>query len=113
MLTGYDFSAFHRIKSEEMWHYYNGSSLTIFLLHQDGTLEKKLIGPNPDNLEEYHFCVPANTWFAARSNSHVSFSLVGCTVAPGFSFEDIELAERAQIIKDFPQHKETIESLTR
>jgi hypothetical protein len=57
--------------------------------------------------------VPANTWFASRPFNEISYSLVGCTVAPGFDFEDFEMAKRASLIQEFPEHQEIIEELTR
>lgn len=113
LLQGSEFSAFHRIKSEEMWHFFNGSPLTIFTINSEGKLEKKLLGANPDNMEVFQFCIPANTWFAAKANNPVVYSLVGCTVSPGFDFADFELANREVLLSEYPQHREIIEALTR
>ena len=57
--------------------------------------------------------VPANSWFASSVKDPDSYSLVGCTVAPGFDFEDFEMAERAALIEQYPQHTLIIEGLTR
>lgn len=113
LLKGDDFSAYHRIKSEEIWHFFYGSPLTIFILFEEGLLEKKLLGSNPDNQEEFQICLPANTWFAAKVNNPVLYSLVGCTVSPGFDFKDFELAKREELSKKFPDHSANILSLTR
>lgn len=113
LLHGDDFSAFHKIKSEEMWHFFNGSPITIYMINEEGMLEKKHLGPDPDNLEDFQICIPANTWFAAKVNNPVLYSLVGCTVAPGFDFEDFELAKRKDLLKGFPHLKDYIIPLTR
>jgi uncharacterized protein len=113
LLKGNDFSAFHRIKSEEMWHFFNGSPVTIYVITGDGKLEKKHLGPDPDNMEDFQICIPGNTWFAAKVNNPVLYSLVGCTVSPGFDFNDFEIAERAALINEFPHLKDCIQQLTR
>jgi uncharacterized protein len=113
LLKGGQFSAFHRIKSEEMWHFFNGSPATIYLINKKGELEKKHLGPDPDNMEDFQICIPANTWFAAKVNNPVLYSLVGCTVSPGFDFEDFELAKRNELINQYPPLKDCIMELTR
>jgi uncharacterized protein len=113
LLKGHDFSAFHRLKSEEMWHFFNGSPVTIYVINEDGKLEKKHLGPDPDNMEDFQICIPGNTWFAAKVNNPVLYSLVGCTVSPGFDFQDFEMAEREALLKEFPHLKDCIIQLTR
>ncbi|NOU48159.1 MAG: cupin domain-containing protein [Bacteroidales bacterium] len=111
LLTKGDFSAFHRIKSDEIWHFYAGESLQLHIIHPDGRYESKIVGNKPFTDEEPFVLVPGACWFAAIPLGE--FALVGCTVAPGFAFEDFELAERQALIKLFPQHYQLIESLTR
>jgi uncharacterized protein len=113
LLKGHEFSAFHRIKSEEMWHFFNGSPVTIYVINTEGKLEKRHLGPDPDNMEDFQLCIPANTWFAAKVNNPVLYSLVGCTVSPGFDFKDFEMGERESLIKEFPHLKDCIIQLTR
>ncbi len=112
LLEGDSFSAFHRIKSEEIWHFYKGTSLTLFIIEEDGRLTLIKLGDNPDKDEHLQIVVPRNTWFAAQVNEKKSFTLVGCTVAPGFDFNDFELAESEKLSKAFPQHKTIIKELT-
>jgi predicted cupin superfamily sugar epimerase len=105
------FSAFHRIRSDECWHFYAGESLSIHIIHPNGVFETKIIG-NQLNSNLHPFAVvPKNAWFAAKSNG--DFSLVGCTVAPGFSFEDYEMAQTKDMILQFPQHQIVIKEFTR
>lgn len=111
LITNGNFSAFHRIKSDEMWHFYDGAPLNVYVIHQDGSLEILKVGIDAHKGELPQAVVPANTWFASESSG--DFSLVGCTVSPGFDFSDFELAQKSKLSKEFPQHKEIIERLCR
>ncbi|HQU73625.1 MAG TPA: cupin domain-containing protein [Calditrichia bacterium] len=113
LLTSESFSAFHRVNSDEAWHFYWGAPLTLYMIDQRGNLTHSLVGANPENEEVFQAVVPAGTWFAAAVNRPGSFSLVGCTVAPGFEFADFELAERQDLIRRFPAHQSLIERFTR
>lgn len=108
LLASDEFSAFHRIKSDEIWHFYSGSSLTIHMIDQQGGYEKALLGL--DHLPQ--FVVPANVWFGATVNKANSYALVGCTVSPGFDFLDFELANKENLSNQFPEHKEVINKLS-
>ena len=108
-----DFSAFHKIKSDEMWHFYAGEALDIFVIDPEtGNLEIIKLGSNPDNGETFQAVVPAGAWFGSRPATNSSYSLVGCTVAPGFDFADFEMAERNNLTDLFPEHKKMIQELT-
>lgn len=108
-----NFSAFHRIKSDEMWHFYAGNALDIFVIYPEtGKLEIIKLGSNPDLGETFQAVVPAGTWFGSRPAAGSNYCLVGCTVAPGFDFEDFEMAERASLVSEFPQHEKLIYELT-
>ncbi len=113
LLTSDSFSAFHRIKSDELWHFYTGASLEIFVIEKDGNLRIINLGQDMEKGETFQAVVPANCWFASRVSGQEGFTLAGCTVAPGFEFADFEMAERADLIKEYPQHREIITSLTR
>lgn len=113
LLEETNFSAFHRIRSDEMWHFYAGGALEIFVIYPEtGNLEIIKLGSNPDNGETFQAVVPAGTWFGSRPATGSSYSLVGCTVAPGFDFEDFEMAEKTSMLKIFPQHEMIITQLT-
>ncbi len=106
------FSAFHRIKSDEVWHFYEGCPLNIHVIHPNGDYECLKLGSNLNNGESYQLVVPANSWFASEPiGDNGSFSLVGCTVSPGFDFSDFELAEVAALTNQFPKHIELIRRL--
>lgn len=108
-----DFSAFHRIKSDECWHYYAGDTLNIHVLHSDENYECIQLGSAVDKGETFQFVVPTNTWFAAECAGQSSFVLTGCTVAPGFDFADFEMADKYQLAKEFPGHHDIISRLCR
>ncbi|HEV7351241.1 cupin domain-containing protein [Telluribacter sp.] len=114
LLENHHFSALHRIQSDELWHFYTGDPLEVFVIYpEDGRLETIRLGAEPERGEVFQAMVPAGTWFGSRPGSGSTYSLVGCTVAPGFDFADFELAERRQLLARFPQHRELIEALTR
>jgi predicted cupin superfamily sugar epimerase len=111
LLTVREFSSFHRIQSDELWHYHIGGTLWIHVLTNDG-LEVKKLGANLEAGESPQVMIPARSWFAAEVKSG-EFVLTSCTVAPGFDFADFELAKRQQLVLQFPEHRAIIERLTR
>ena len=112
LLTQGNFSAFHRIKSDEMWHFYDGSPIEVICINEVGELSTIHLGLDVEHGEVPQAVVPANVWFASRVTKG-DYALVGCTVAPGFDFKDFELAERKQLIEKFPVHRAVITALTR
>jgi predicted cupin superfamily sugar epimerase len=113
LLPGDQISALHRIKSDEVWHFYAGSPLTLTLIHPDGGLEEARLGPDVERGERFQALVPAGAWYGAQVGDSRSYALVGGTVAPGFDFADFELGDRAALLARFPQHRATIIRLTR
>lgn len=113
LLRGKDFSAFHRIKSDELWHFYYGTTLNIYVINPQGNLEIIKLGKNIEEGEQFQAVVKAGCWFAARLNKAKGFCFVGCTVAPGFEFEDFELAKAKELIQHFPQHQSLLLQLCR
>ncbi len=111
LLTKGNFSAFHRIASDEMWHFYHGDPLVVHVIHPTGDYEKILLGNEIDNNCVPQALVPAKSWFASESLGQ--YSLVGCTVAPGFDFEDFELAKQEELSTLFPAHRLLISRLCR
>ncbi len=115
LLNSSEFSAFHRIQSDEMWHFYSGSSLHVYVIDPSGKMKTLKLGSDYENGEVFQAVVQAGCWFASRVNDlrADAYSLVGCTVAPGFDFKDFEMADRSKLTQEFPQYKDLIESLTR
>lgn len=107
------FSALHRILSDEVWHFYTGTPLVVYEIQPEGQLLIHRLGSNPDAGETFQCMVRAGSWFGSRTEIPGGYSLVGCTVAPGFDFADFELASREMLVPQFPDHRELIVSLTR
>jgi predicted cupin superfamily sugar epimerase len=108
-----NFSAFHKIKSDECWHFYAGQTLHVYILYNDGKLDLVKLGSDIDNGECFQYIVPANCWFASIPAENTIFSFVGCTVAPGFDFADFELAKANELTTQFPKHETLIRTLCR
>jgi predicted cupin superfamily sugar epimerase len=113
LLQGDDFSALHRIRQDEGWHFYDGAPLTLHLIDPEGASSTCLLGRDPESGEAPQALAPAGWLFAATVNDRTSYSLVGCTVAPGFDFADFELVDRGRLLQQYPQHRGVIEKLTR
>lgn len=111
LLDGKSKSHFHRIKSDELWFFHEGSALEVLLLNERG-LETIVLGKNAENGESFQAIVPAGCWFGARLKEGKDYALVSCTVAPGFDFRDFELAKKESLKKEFPQHIPIIDDMT-
>ena len=112
LLDGTQFSAFHRLKSDEIWHFYIGSSITLYIINKMENLSEVKLGSNIEKGELFQIQVRAESWFAATVNDISSYALIGCTVSPGFDYLDFELGDRKKLIERYPQHKSIIEKLT-
>src|SRR4030095_7948224 len=106
-----NFSAFHRIKSDECWHFYAGDLLLIYIIEQDGDLKVISLGNELEKGQSFQYVVAANCWFATRPAPGSEYCFVGCTVSPGFEFKDLELADAAELSVVYPQHKSIIKEL--
>lgn len=113
MLEGNQFSSFHRLKSDELWHFYDGTALTIIVINEKGLLDKIRLGNDLNKRETFQTVIKKNSWFAAELIDKNSFALIGCTVSPGFDFDDFELGNRNDLVKEFPQYEEVIVKFTR
>lgn len=113
LLEGKNFSAFHRLRSDEVWHFYEGSPLLVDVIDLSGKHSTIFLGRAPDVGQTHQAVVSAGCWFASHVWDWKSYALVGCTVAPGFDFEDFEMGKREELMAAFPQHREIIRRLTR
>ncbi len=113
LLTSSSFSAFHRIQQDEIWHFYKGAAIELHQISPSGHYSKNSIGNNIAEGETPQLVVPGGNWFAAAVPKPDSYALVGCTVAPGFDFQDFILARRNVLITEFPEHTEVIRKYTR
>lgn len=106
-----DFSAFHRIKSDECWHFYAGETLLIHVIEPGGNYSCTRLGNEADKGETFQFVVAAGAWFSSEPAEDSKYSLAGCTVAPGFDFADFEMADKKNLTSVYPYHKSIIDRL--
>ncbi|MGF6772994.1 putative cupin superfamily sugar epimerase [Paraburkholderia sp. GAS199] len=98
-------SAWHRIKSDEVWHFYAGQPLHVHVLDAAGTLVTHRLGNTLNDVDAvFQAVVPAGAWFAAECADPATFALAGCTVAPGFEFSEFELADVDALMAAHPHH---------
>ncbi len=112
LLEAGQFSALHRIASDELWHFHLGDPLEVHVLHHD-RCEEILLGSDVAAGHQLQALVPAGATFGASVVTGGRFSLVGCTVAPGFDFSDFVMPSRAQLLGEFPAHADLVVALTR
>lgn len=114
LLASDDTSKFHKLKAEEIWYFHAGSTLIIHEIDKkDGSYKKTFLGNDLKNDNVFQYCIKPGNWFGAELLNKNSFALVSCVVVPGFEFEDFQMAERSELIKQFPEHKEIIIKLTK
>lgn len=111
LLKNGDKSHFHRIKSDELWHFYIGGPLKVVEIDLEGNLIETVLGKNILKGQVLQYCVKAGHWFGSTPLEKTEFSFVGCTVAPGFDFKDFELAKADELISQYPQHQSIIKEL--
>lgn len=103
-------STWHRIRSDELWHFYAGSPIEIHSIDERGVLSTRKLGHALDHAGTvFQAVVPAGHWFAARCCDPATYALVGCTVAPGFEFSEFEIGDAQALAQAYPQHRAIIE----
>ena len=112
LLSYGQFSAFHKILSDEMWHFYAGQTLTIYEIENNGNLITHQLGADLEKGEKFQCVIKAGNWFGSRCEIANGFSLVGCTVSPGFDFADFELANRNELCHAFPALTDLVNEMT-
>lgn len=114
LLENENFSAWHQLKSDEIWHYYDGdSAIVIHFIDAQGSYSSAILGhPLKNNNAAFQVVVKAGTWFAAELENKKAYALVGCTVNPGFEYQDFILADREKFSDQYPQHANIIKRLT-
>lgn len=112
LLTPDCFSAIHRIKSDEIFHFYLGDPVIMLMLYPDGKAEKVVIGNKIDEGQQLQHIVPAGVWQGSYLIEDGKYALMGTTVAPGFDFSDFELGLRKDLISKYPKYAHLIERLT-
>jgi uncharacterized protein len=112
LLKSGEVSRFHRLKSDEVWHFYAGGPVRLSMISPDGVLTAVHLGRNPAEGTRLQAVVPSGFWFGAELVRRRSYALVGCTLAPGFDFDDFELGLRADLLGLYPRYKKVILRLT-
>ncbi len=113
LLERQDFSALHRLRADEMWHFYQGAGLVVHVISPSRAYSSILLGNDPEAGQVFQATVKAGCWIGAEVAEKSSYALVGCTVAPGFEFDDFDLARREELAAEYPEHRELICRLTR
>jgi len=113
LLESNDFSSFHKLKSDELWHFYEGTPVRIITIDKKGKLSERLLGLDLENAMYPVVVISSDTWFAAEVIDKNSFTLIGCTVSPGFEFDDFQLGKRSKLTNTFPEYTEVIKRFTR
>lgn len=107
----------HRLRSDEVFHLYEGGPLDVLLLgHDNGgsdRAEVRRLGRDVARGERPQLVIPAGTWFAVELGGQADFCLFGCTVAPGFEFADFELAQGPELAVRYPAHADRIRRMSR
>jgi len=103
----------HRLRSDEIFHLYEGGPLDVLLLRDGGAGEVARLGTDVTAGERPQLVIPAGTWFAVELLAPATHCLFGCTVAPGFDFADFELAAGPELAARFPVHAARIARMTR
>ena len=111
LLPGGARSKLHKILSDEMWHFYLGGPMKIIELWPDGRVTETILGTDVLGGQVVQHVVPAGNWFGGFPLEGTNFSFVGCTVSPGFDFEDFEFGNKETLLKDYPKAKELISKL--
>jgi hypothetical protein len=112
LITEERFSAFHKIEQDEMWYYQGGDGLYIHEINTKGEYHLHYLHLDPQ-MGKPQVLIPGGSWFASEVQRDGAWCLAGCAVAPGFDFSDFRMADKAEMLKEFPQHQEVIERLCR
>lgn len=113
LLTADTFSAFHRIEQDELWFFHQGAPIELHMISPEGDHSVHIIGNDIINGQQPQLLVPRTYWFAAKVVEEGEFSLVSCTVSPGFDFRDFILPSREEMTLAYPQHAAIIRQFTR
>ncbi len=113
LLQNDEVSALHKINQDEIWHFYDGTGLSLHVIAPDGDYSRLKLGTRLDQGQRPQAWVPAGYLFGATLDDPIGYALCGCTVAPGFEFEDFNMPDRSALIRQFPQHRQIIQKLTK
>lgn len=103
LVEGGQVTKWHRVLNDEVWHYYSGETVVLELISPDGEFTRHRVGNRLEKDEVPQVVIPAHTWQRAYTTGH--YTLVGCTVTPGFEFDDYEEIEKEDLAEKFPRHE--------
>jgi predicted cupin superfamily sugar epimerase len=104
-------SLFHKLKYDEVWHFYGGDPLRLVLLYPDGSSRDVIMGGDSLKGQLVQFVIPAGVWQAGHMLQGGRYSLFGCTVAPGFTGDIFEGGRRAELLAMYPDRMDDIDKL--
>ena len=113
LVTPNDFSALHRLKGDEIFHFYAGDPVEMVQISEKGDIKTIIIGSNFMNGEEPQVIAPAGVWQGTRLIDGGLWALLGTTMAPRFEESDFELADRNDLINAYPKLSNVIKKYTR
>lgn len=110
LITPGQFSSLHRLPTDEVWHFYLGDPVEQWRLTDEGSSEVVILGQDilATPAQQCQTVVPAHTWQGTRLVPGGAFALLGTTMAPGFDFDDLELANIEELLRHHPQHAQCI-----
>ncbi len=107
------FSEFHKLKTDEVFHFYLGDPFELLLLQPDGTSRTVVMGQDVLAGQQVQFVVPAGVWQGSRLLPGGKYAFFGTTMAPAFSITDFEAASREELLQQYPHEADRIHELTR
>lgn len=113
LVTPEEFSSLHRIRCDEIFHFYAGDPVEMIQINEAGELKKITLGPKVLDGDQPQVIVPKGVWQASKLKNGGSWALLGTTVAPSFEFEDLEVPSREELTQIFPQHNDEIIKYTK
>ncbi len=102
-------SCFHRLTCDELWHFYGGDPISLYLIYPDGELKEFTLSPNFGENEAPTFLIPRGVWQAGKTQDGGQYSFFGCTVMPSFSEGCFQVESREELVKRYPEHKSVID----
>ena len=112
LVTPESFSSLHRVKSDEIFHFYSGDPVKMIQIDVKGNLKEIFLGSQFDQGQKLQTVVEKGIWQGTKLIEGGKWALMGCTVAPGFEFEDTEIKTRSELVAIFPDHRKMIEQYT-
>jgi predicted cupin superfamily sugar epimerase len=113
LVTAQEFSEFHRLKTDEVFHFYAGDAVDLHMIESSGNLVTLGLGSDLSKGDRPQAVVPQNTWQGLCLKEGGAWALLGCTVAPGFDYLDYEHGSAESLLKEFPSLRNIILKLTR